>query len=84
MAKKIIKVEEKKKTNKSSLDLGKIKDVIKNNPQAVKKITEGIGELITNNTKNKTASKKTTKKNSKKTSSSNASGTIETLSKLFK
>ncbi len=65
MPKKIIKVEDKKK-KKSNLDLSKIKKVIDDNPRAVKKITEGIGELITSSSsKNSSNKKKTNKKSSK-------------------
>lgn len=80
MTKKIIKVEETKKKENKSLDLGKITNVIKNNPTAVKKITEGISELITSdNKKTKKSSKKTTKSNS----SSDLTKTIKTISSLL-
>ena len=85
MTKKIIKVEDTKKKNTSSgLDLGKIKDVIDSNPDAVKKITEGLGELIINkSTTKKTTKSKTTKKTTKKSSSSDVTNTIKTISSLL-
>ena len=84
MTKKIIKVEETKKKNNSSsgLDLGKIKSVIDNNPDAVKKITEGIGELIINKS-SKSSKGKATKKTTKKTSTSDVTNTIKTISNLL-
>ena len=90
MAKKIIKVEEtketKQKNSSNGLDLGKIKDAISNNPQAVKKITEGLGELIINNSSKKTTKKSTTtgtKKTTKKSSTNDVTNTIKTISSLL-
>lgn len=84
MTRKIIKVEDTKKKNTSSgLDLGKIKDVIDSNPDAVKKITEGLGELIINKSAKKTTKSKTTKKTTKKSSSSDVTNTIKTISSLL-
>lgn len=86
MTKKIIKVEDTKETKKKSsnngLDLGKIKDAISNNPNAVKKITEGLGELIINNSSKKTT-KKSAKKTTKKSSSNDVTNTIKTISNLL-
>ena len=91
MAKKIIKVEDTKETKKKSssngLDLGKIKEAISNNPNAVRKITEGIGEIIINNSKKSTTksskSTKTTKKTTKKSSSNDVTDTIKTITSLL-
>ena len=85
MTKKIIKVEDtKKKNTNNGLDLGKIKDVIDSNPDAVKKITEGLGELIiSKSTSKKSTKSKTTKKTTKKSSSSDVTNTIKTISSLL-
>ena len=85
MTKKIIKVEDtkKKKNASSGLDFGKIKNVIDNNPEAVKKITEGLGELIINKSSKKTTKSKGAKKTTKKTSTSDVSNTIKTISNLL-
>ena len=79
MPKTIIKVEDKKK--KSNINIGKIKKVIEDNPQAVKKIAEGLGELITNNDVKNTSKKR---KATKKTSKSNMAKTIDTISSFLK
>ncbi len=68
MAKKIVRVEDKKETKKSSLDIGKITELISENGEAIGKITEGITELMDN--KNSKA-KKTSKKAKTKKSNSN-------------
>ncbi|MBR4230855.1 MAG: hypothetical protein IKR74_01695 [Bacilli bacterium] len=85
MTKKIIKVEDtkKKKNANAGLDLGKIKNVIDNNPEAVKKITEGLGELIINKSAKKTTKSKTIKKTNKKSSTSDVTNTIKTISNLL-
>ena len=85
MTKKIIKVEDtkKKKNANAGLDLGKIKNVIDNNPEAVKKITEGLGELIINKSAKKTTKSKTIKKKNKKSSTSDVTNTIKTISNLL-
>ena len=85
MTKKIIKVEDtkKKKNANVGLDLGKIKNVSDNNPEAVKKITEGLGELIINKSAKKTAKSKTIKKTNKKSSTSDVTNTIKTISNLL-
>ena len=85
MTKKIIKVEDSKpkKNANNGLDLGKIKNVIDSNTDAVKKITEGLGELIINKSAKKTTKSKTTKKTTKKSSSSDVTNTIKTISSLL-
>ncbi len=91
MTKKIIKVEDTKETKKKSssngLDLGKIKEAISNNPNAVRKITEGLGEIIINNSMKSSTTKKSntksTKKTTKKSSSSDVTNTIKTITNLL-
>ena len=87
MTKKIIKVEDSKpkKNTNNGLDLGKIKNIIDSNPDAVKKITEGLGELIINKSSKakKTTKSKSTKKATKKTSTSDVTNTIKTISNLL-
>jgi len=62
MAKKIVKVEDKKETkNNSSLDLGKLASVIIENQDAVGKIVDGIEDIVTNE-KNKSSAHTTKKK----------------------
>ena len=78
MAKKIVKVSDKKET-KSSLDLGKIADTIIENKEAVGKITEGISEILDG--KKKTT--KTTKKKSTK-SDDGLSKVIDIAGTIFK
>ena len=68
MAKKVVKVEETKEAKKSSLDIGKITELISENGEAIGKITEGITELMDNKDSKKKKSSKTTK--TKKSSSS--------------
>ena len=69
MAKKIVKVEDTKAAKKSSLDIGKITELISENGEAIGKITEGITELIDNkDSKSKKSSKKTKKSSSNKDS----------------
>ena len=66
---KLTEVKEKKKTSKSKIDLKKIKKVIDDNPEAVRKIKEGVTDIIAakmvSDTKKKvTGKKKTTSKKS--------------------
>lgn len=72
MAKKIIKVEDTKTSNKSSLDLGKITKTLMENGEAIGKIAEGVTDII-NSQNQKTTSKKTSsaKKSTTKKASSN-------------
>ncbi len=67
MAKKIVKVEDKK--NNTKIDLVKIKDVIVENKDTIEKIVDIAGDLLNDNKKTKKSTKKTTSK-SKKTSKS--------------
>lgn len=73
MAKKVVRVEDtketKKEAKKSSLDIGKITELISENGEAIGKITEGISELM-DNKNNKKSSKKTKTTKTKKSSSS--------------
>lgn len=89
--KKIIKASDLKKTNKKTsttneskskpkLDLGKIKDIIDDNPEAFEKIKEGVTEIITNKVTGKSSTKKTTRSRSKKTTTSSSS---DSLSKVI-
>ena len=65
MAKKIVKVEDKK----SSLDLGKVTKSILENKDAIEKIADGIGDLIGGESSKK-SSKSKKSKNSKSDSMS--------------
>ena len=85
MAKKIVKVEDKKETkNNSSLDLGKLASVIMENQDAVGKIVDGIEDIVTNekNKSNAKTSKKTSTKKSKETDS--LSTVIDIAGTIFK
>ena len=67
MAKKIVKVEDKK----SSLDLGKVTKSILENKEAIGKIADGIGDLIGGESSKKASKSKNKKsKNSKSDSMS--------------
>ncbi len=90
--KKIIKASDLKKTAKKSeskgkIDLSKIKDIIDDNPEAVKKIKDGVTDIIKNNvlgsSSKKTTSKKTTKKSSSKTSNSDSLSKVMDLASTF-
>lgn len=72
MAKKIIKVEEKK----SSLDLGKITKTIMENEEAIGKIADGIGDLIDG--------KSSKKKKTKKSNSNSMSKVIDIAGTILK
>ena len=74
MAKKVIKVEDKKEDKKNNLDLGKITKTIMENGEAIGKIADGIGDLLDGNASNKTKTNKA--KTSKKKSSSDSMSTV--------
>ena len=88
MTKKIIKVEDKKD---NKLDLGKIKDVIVDNKDTIKKVIDIASDLLDDDkkstSKKKTSSSKSTKSKSKKTSKSKNSylyTVIDLASKFLK
>ncbi len=88
MTKKIIKVEDKKD---NKLDLGKIKDVIVDNKDTIKKVIDIASDLLDDDkkstSKKKTSSSKSTKSKSKKTSKSKNSDldtVIDLASKFLK
>ncbi len=84
MAKKIVKVEDKKETKKN-LDLGALAAVVMENKEAVGKIVDGIGDLMnTENKKTNTKNKKTTKKTVKKESKSDLENIIDIAGKILK
>ena len=94
MEKKIIKVEDKKKSSK--VDLGKIKDAIVDNKDTIVKIVDIATDLLDDDnktTKKKTTSSKGTKSSSNKTKttkkvskskSSDLETVIDIAGKLFK
>ena len=95
--KKIIKASEYNKKNgtkkttstksKSLIDLGKIKDIIDDNPEAVKKIKEGVTDIITSKVignATKKTTKKTTKKSTKSENSDSLSKVMDLAGTLFK
>lgn len=65
MVKKIVKVEDKKKTNK--VDLNKIKDVIIDNKDTIAKIVTIAGDLLDDDNKKKKTTKKSSATKSSKT-----------------
>ena len=91
----LVEVKEEKKTTrkKKSIDLSKIKDIIDDNPEAVRKIKEGVADIITSNVLgNKTSKKSTTRKTrttrttaskSKKTSNSDGLSKMIDLAGTF-
>ena len=89
MTKKIIKVEDKKD---NKLDLGKIKDVIVDNKDTIKKVIDIASDLLDDDekkstSKKKTSSSKSVKSKSKKTSKSKNSDldtVIDLASKFLK
>ena len=87
MAKKIVKVED---TKKSKIDLDKIKDVIIDNKETIAKIVDIAGDFLDDDdnvkkTAKKGTSKKTVKKkSSKKTDASDLSTMIDIAGKLLK
>lgn len=72
MAKKIVKVEDKK----SGLDLGKVTKSIMENKEAIGKIADGIGDLIDG--------KPSKSKKSKKSKSDSMSSVIDLAGSLLK
>ena len=84
---KIVKADDVSKTKKtttkssggSKIDLGKIKNIIDDNPEAVKKIKDGVTDLLASQVVSKATKKKTTKKTTK--TSKKSSGTD--LSKML-
>ena len=90
MAKKIVKVEDKKK---AKIDLDKLKDVIVENKDTIAKIVDIAGDFLdddndtkkkSNKSTKKTTSKSIKKKASKSTSSSDLSTMIDIAGKLLK
>lgn len=83
MTKKIVKVEESKK---SKIDLDKIKDVIVDNKETIAKVVDIASELLDDDKKSsKKSSKKTTsKKTSKSSKSSDLSTVIDIAEKFLK
>ena len=81
---KIIKADDLEKDKKSKksgskIDLGKIKDIIEDNPEAVKKIKEGVTDIITSKVIGGNTKKKATKKTTSKKSSSDSDGLSKVL-----
>ena len=85
--KRIVKASDLKKTSpkkttttssKSKLDLGSIKKIIDDNPEAVAKIKEGVTEIIT-----KKVIKKAATGSSKKTTTTKKSSSNDSLSKMM-
>ncbi len=89
--KKIVKASDLKKTNsktstssgKPKIDLGKIKDIIDDNPEAFEKIKEGVTEIITSKVTGKKSTKTTRKTSTKKTTKSSKSSSSDSLSKVI-
>lgn len=89
MAKKIVKVEEKKDVKKKkSIDFSKIGTLISENQDTIEKVVDLIGDsLDTNSSKTSKTSKRgktTKKKSSSKSNSSSLSSVISIFSGLFK
>ena len=86
---KIVEVKEEKKakqTNKNKIDLGKIKKVIDDNPEAVKKIKDGVTDIIASNilgSKSSSKTTKSTKSTAKKSSSSDSLSKVMDLAGTF-
>ena len=87
---KIVEVKEDKKTakktKKNSIDLGKIKKVIDDNPEAVKKIKDGVTDIIASNilgSKSSSKTTKSTKSTAKKSSSSDSLSKVMDLAGTF-
>ncbi|MBR2833928.1 MAG: hypothetical protein IKE75_05890 [Bacilli bacterium] len=84
MAKKIVKVQDKKETKKN-LDLGSLATVVMENKDAVGKIVDGIGDIIdTQNKKNTKTTKKSSNKKSQKKSKSNLNDIMDLADKILK
>ncbi len=90
MTKKIVKVED---TKKSKIDLDKIKDVIVDNKETIAKIVDIAGDLLDDDKKvkkkssksnKKTSSKTTKKKSSKSSNTSDLSTMIDLAGKFLK
>ena len=90
MAKKIVKVED---TKKSKIDLDKIKDVIVDNKDTIAKIVDIAGDFLdddneskkkNNKSTKKSSSKSTKKKNSKSSNTSDLATMIDIAGKLLK
>lgn len=85
----LVEVKEEKKTkSRKKIDLGKVKKLIDDNPEAVAKIKEGVTDIITSKvigkaTKKSTSKKKTTK-TTKKTSGDDLSKMLDLAGSLFK
>ena len=77
----------KKKTTststKSKLDLGKLKNIIDDNPEAVRKIKEGVTEIITKKVVSKKLSGSSKKTTTKKSSSSDSLSKMMDLAGTF-
>lgn len=81
MTKKIVKVEDNKK---SKLDLDKIKDVIIDNKDTIAKVVDIASELLDDDKKSsKKSSKKTASKKSKKSSKSSDLSTVIDIAEKF-
>ena len=88
MAKKVIKVEESKKSD-NKLDIGKITKTIMDNGEAIEKIVDGISDLMNDDKKKTTATKKNDKskkstKNTKKANSDDLSKVINIVDTILK
>ena len=88
MAKKIVKVEDKKEAKKS-LDLGALAAVVIENKDAVGKIVDGIGDIMNSGSaksgsKKSSSKKSTTKKTVKKESKSDLENIIDIAGKILK
>ena len=90
MTKKIVKVEDNKK---SKIDLDKIKDVIVDNKETIAKIVDIAGDLLDddkddkkNNSKSnkKSSNKSSKKKNNKSSNASDLSTVIDIAGKILK
>ena len=90
MAKKIVKVED---TKKSKIDLDKIKDVIVENKDTIAKIVDIAGDFLdddkdvkkkTNKSTKKSSSKSTKKKTSKSSNANDLSTMIDIAGKFLK
>lgn len=84
MVKKIVKVEDTKKTKKSSVDLGKIASAVMENKEAALKIVDGIEDIISSQNNKKTTKSKTTKTTSKKNTKSDLDSLIDLAGTILK
>ena len=84
MAKNLVEVEEEKKPAKKSIDLKKIKNVIDDHPEAVRKIKEGVKDILASEVLGNAVKGKTKKSTTKKTTSKKSAGKdSDGLSKVF-